>query len=456
MNRNRRFLLTCAFGLLAFSLRASAQSEAVFGSDGEVYITRADTFGNLFPGLAGVEPSHSVLALEVQYPGAPVKRFLVPETAGSEVERASSLLFEEASHTLFMAWEAWDDYPALKLSGFDGTAWSDPVTVIGNPWAVKTSPQLSITHDSYVAPGETTPRDRTFLHLVWEEQSGAGQHETYYSPVLFENGAFSGAQPPVFHLADFDDSKTASAALPAGLIPISRLVPGKHSQSLVVAFASSETNRLVNLEIDVLPEQLGRLSEEARMHIIDLGARNSYPSGYRKVAELARMHIIDLGNKGFQTEVAQAMAQQVSDLILANKGADKIDRLADQARMHIIDLGAKLSDRGLRTVNSASTSSIQTVPGLLSLAAPARSPHLLSFRMAASWPLPAETEEGLLVRFFPAKSGNALLIAWVENDRVRYRETQGEGWSAPKAIALSGAVDLSRAYEILSERMSQR
>ncbi len=455
MNGTRRFLLAFAFGLLAISLRVTAQSEAVFGSDGEVYITRADTFGNLFPGLKGVDPTHSVLALEVQYPGAPAKRFLVPETEGSEVEHASSLLFEDSSHTLFMAWEAWDDYPALKLSGFDGDGWSDPVTVIGNPWAVKTSPQLSITHDSYVVPGETTPRDRTFLHMVWEEQNGAGSHETYYSPVLFENGAFSGAQPLVFHLADFDDSKGVSAALPAGLVPVSRLVPGKHSQSLVVAFVSSKTNRLLNLEIDVLPEQLGRLSEEARMHIIDLGARSSYPSGYKKVAELARMHIIDLGNKGFQTEVAQAMAQQVSDLILANRGTDTIDFVADQARMHIIDLGAKLSDRGLRSSNSASTSSIQPVPGLLSLAAPERSAHLLSFRVAASWPVPEETE-GLLVRFFPSKSGNALLIAWVENGRVRYRETQGLGWSQSKEIALSGAVDLARAYRILGERMSQR
>ncbi len=452
----RRLLFT-TLGLAALAVPAmplAAQDEAVFGSAGEIYTARVDAFGKLFPGNSGVDPTHPVLALEVQYPGSPAKRWLVPETDGSEVESAPTLLYEDASHTLFIAWEAWDVYPALKLAGFDGREWGDPVTVIGNPWALKTSPQISVTHDAYQLPGETEARDRTILHLLWEEENGAGFHETYYSPILFENGAFSGSQSPVYYLGDFEDSDAPAGKLGVNLIPVSRLVPGKHSQSLIIAFASAETGRFVNLEVEVLPEQLGRLSDDARMHIIDLGARYSYPSGYKQVADFARMHIIDLGAKGFQPEVAQAMAQQVADLILENRGADPIQAIADQARMHIIDLGAKLSDRGLLINAASATTQIRQLPGSLSLTESAHSPHLLSFRVVAAWPAP-EINSGL-VRFFPAKSGSALLVAWTENGKVKYRETQGADWSATREIALSGTVDAARAYRILEERMSQR
>lgn len=447
----RRFVLT-ALGLLVLSAPLLAQGETVFGSDGEVYTAKVDTFGKLFPGKSGVDPSHKVLALEVQSPGRLIERFLVPDTEGSESESAPTLLFEEASRTLFIAWEAWDIYPVLKLAGFDGNTWGQPVTVIGNSWALKTSPQLAITHDSYRIPGEAAAQARTILHLLWEEQNGSDIYETYYSPVLFENGAFSGSQP-VFYLGSFEASDAPAAGKMSSIIPVARLVPGRHSQNLIVAFASAKTNYFLNVEIEILPEQLGRLSDDARMHIIDLGAKFSYPNGYRQIADAARMHIIDLGAKGFQPEIAQAMAQRVSDLVLEDKGNTPLKGLADKARMHIIDLGAKLSDRGLRLSAAASQSQIQQVPSRLSVSEGTPSPHLLNFHVAASWPAP-ETGNGV-VRFFPAKSGNALVVAWEEDGKVKYRETQGADWSTIREIALSSAVDVNRAYRILEQRMSQ-
>lgn len=454
----RRFSLL-AVGLSALAgpwMPLQAQDKTVFGSSGEVYTIRADTYGKLFPGRSGAEPQHPVLALDVSYPGKLVQRFLVPETDGSELENAPTLLYEDTSHTLFIAWEAWDDYPVLKLAGFDGQTWGTPTTVIGNPWAVKTSPQISVTRDSYRLPDGSGVRERTILHLLWEEENGGGQHDTYYSPVLFENGAFAGTQSPVFSLGDFEVSSTPSAKLPASLIPVSRLVTGKHSQSLIVAFASAESNRFVTVEIQVLPEQLGHLSDDARMHIIELGAKGSYPAGLRQMADEARMHIIELGaRQGFQPEIATVMAQNVGDLILANGGKGSIEHIADEARMHIIELGAKLSDRGLRTNSSASVAQIQQLPGSLTLNTDAaHSPHLLSFQMVASWSAPEGTA-GVL-RLFPSKSGNALLVAWEQDGKIKYRETQDADWSAVREIALSSTVNASRAYSILEDRMSQR
>ena len=109
MNRAKRLLLT-ALGLLALSLPLAAplaaQNPAVLGASGEVYMTRADTFAKLFPGKTGIDPTWPALALEIARPGAPTRRVLVPETEGIEIDTACSLLFEETSGTLFVAWES--------------------------------------------------------------------------------------------------------------------------------------------------------------------------------------------------------------------------------------------------------------------------------------------------------------------------------------------------------------
>lgn len=455
MNGIKRILLS-ALGLLALPL--AAQGPAVLGSSGEVYMVQAGSFGKLFPGVPGVDAGYPVLALDLVNPGVPVKRILVPDTQGIEVDTLSSILFEETSDTLFLAWESREVYPVLMLAGFDGTSWSEPVSVIGNPWAVKTSPRISITHDSYRFSGETEEHDRSILHMIWGEEDGNGNYKTFYSPVIFEKGAFSGKQPPIFNLDAFDRSDDSKANLPAELIPVSQVVPGKHGQTLIVAFTSPRTHRLLNLEIEVLPSQLGRISDEARMHIIEIGNKYSYPAGYKMVADFARMHIIEIGVRGFQAEVAKAMGDDVYKLIFENKGLDKLEAIAERARMHIIEIGARLSDRGLVTAASSSTAQIQQIAsqGSLSLTGPDRpaaSPHLLTFRMAGTWPAP-EIGQGP-VRYFPAKSGNGLLVSWAEKDLVKYRETQGADWSSVREIALSKTVDLNRAYEILEAKMSR-
>jgi hypothetical protein len=452
----QRLLPLIAVLVLAGSpLRASLQGDEVLGADGEVYSVREGSYGELFPGGKAIDPSYPVLALEVTHPDGSRQRHLVEGSEGRDEDHLPFLLYEESSHTVFVLWETRFNviHPILILSGYDGT-WMEPVEIIGNPFAPKTFPQIAVTRDTWQGQGSDgapTTHHRTVLHLVWREEAASGSTDAFYAPVVFDDGLLVG-RSTAFRLSDFDTS-TASPAISPGLEHALAINRGRDDRTVVVAFASSPTRRLVTVEIDALATQLSQLADEARMHIIDLGAKSSYPAGYRNVAELARMHIIDLGAKGFQSEVVQAMAQKVSELILENHGTEPLQVIADRARMHIIDLGAKLSDRGLRNGVAASTAQIKEIPGP-SPDPPSDQPlQLLNFRLVASWSSP-EVGAGP-VRYFPARSGKSLLVAWQDGGKVKYRETQGDDWSPTKDIALSPAMDLDRAYRILEARLNQ-
>src|SRR6185436_394870 len=128
-------------GLLASAAFAGSR-EMALGADGEVYAVRTGTYGDLFTNVGATERSYPVLALEISKPGSPLKRILVPTTGGPEIETSPSVLYEEDSETIFLLWESeFGFHPILQLAGFDGAAWSRPIEVIGNPFALKTSVQ---------------------------------------------------------------------------------------------------------------------------------------------------------------------------------------------------------------------------------------------------------------------------------------------------------------------------
>ncbi|MES1211883.1 MAG: hypothetical protein ABUL63_06070, partial [Acidobacteriota bacterium] len=273
------------------------------------------------------------------------------------VENSPSLIFEDKSETLFLVWESRVNgiFPVLMLGGLDAGQWLQPVQVNGNPMSDKTSPQIAVTHDSYQVTESQEIRQRTVIHLLWGEENGAGAYETFYAPVILANGSFIG-KTPIYRLNDFDDASVAVGLPPldSGLLHALRIQPGRDGQTVVAAFISPVTRRIITLEIDVLPAQLGMLADDARAHIVDIGRRLSFPAKIQQIADGARAHIIDIG-RAFQPEIAMSLANQVRDQILASGGMQNVTLVADAARAHIIDIGAKLSGRGLRSLNAEAT-----------------------------------------------------------------------------------------------------
>lgn len=434
-NRTHRLaLLLAGFGLAAATTLAAAEQGATLGRDGEVFFAKTGTYGELFKGGEPAQNQRPVLALEIVKPGEPTLRLLVPTTAGPEAELAPSLLFEESSNMLFLLWESRSvsyEHPVLKLAGFDGLRWIDPVE-IGNAQAMKTSPQLVILRDRYKVDvdGETVTRSRTIVHLLWGEETPGGFAQTFYTPIILENGAFSGvSEEQIYDLSALDPSPAARNVpeLPVNATAALRLQAGRDSQTVVASFISPETRRIVSVEIDALPAELSLLADGARGHIIDIGRRF------------------------FHSEIATSLADQIQARILATQGKEELEQLADIARGHIIDIGAKLSGRGLLQATGAAVSRIVEVPGS-SPENPLQ--HLFQFRLASSRTVP-EIGAGD-VTLFASKTGKDILIAWATPQRVLFHESEGDEWRSFQEIKLTAGVTLQKAYEILEQRMSRR
>ncbi len=453
-------LLALGLGLTALPAAAS-HGEAALGSEGELFMVRTGTYGELFSGSSRYDRKTPVLALDIVRPDAPVERLLVPDTENGAVESMPSLLFEEATGTAFLVWESRINYhPILMLSGFDGKSWSKPIVIVGNPFADKTSPDVAITHDTYEEPvlgSKPIVHQRTILHIIWSEENGAGLHETFYTPVIFEDGVFAGLHK-VVNLSEVDAlAMSASASIvPAELLASPRIESGRDRSTVVAAFASETTQQLVSLEIDVLPTQLARLADDARAYIIDLGARSTATaSDIKRLADDARAYIIDLGAKrGFQPEVARSIGDLVRDHIAdgaPQPGKDDFKVIADKARAYIIDLGAKLSGRGLRPAMSASSSIPSTVEFAAVQEENEGAAHFIQFRMASSLPLP-EVGEGQFEMFL-SETGQDLIVSWSLGNRLYYRQSQSGGWSEVREFRLGGGLDLAQAYQILSRKV---
>jgi hypothetical protein len=461
--RSKNVIAACFVGAALCATGAFAQQEgAVLGTTGELYIVKSGMYGQLFQGVPKEVRLYPVLALEIVRPGGFIERLLVPGSGGAESERSPELAYEEASHTVYLSWESQPNkiHAVLMLAGFDGRSWTEPIQVSGNPFIPKSSPHLLATRDSYqekTAEGGLTTRYRTVLHLLWGEETDASGYETLYSPIILENGEFVGVNP-IYLLASFDPRDEPATSFEASLDLVRQPViqPGLDGRTVVVAFASPVTRRMVSVEIDVLPQQLGILADDARVHIIDMGSRLKLPAQLKDLADSARANVLANG-VAFYPEIAESLANRVQTEILAGgaSGDNDLRRIADQARVHIIDMGAQLSGRGLRRFTGASLAN--KIVGVSASAATDESDsagHLLQFRVASSRPAP-QVGAGS-IRTFVSEDGRDVLVAWPDKERILYRASQDEGWSDVLEVRLSDQINLKAAYEILERRVRNR
>lgn len=453
-----RSLVIAGAGLLALPAFAIRQ-EAVLGNDGELYLVKTGTYGALFPAGHEADPGNSVLALEISRHGEAPQRVLVPDTSDKAFESSPAVFFETDSSTVFLVWESRlsSTQFSVRLASFDGKNWV-PTIEINN--STKSSPQIAATlqlattrdsHKEKDADGEPVVRHRTILHLTWSEES-AGGLEAFYTPVILVDGTFIGSNP-ILTLNSFDRSDDQPASPVASELVRSPMVQaGDDRRTVVVSFTSAVTGRLIALEVDVLPTQIRRLADKARAYIIDLGAEQK--PDVPTVAAKARDFILSSSGE-FQPEVARSLADLLYAHILAQDSSpgpvNELKPIADDARAYIIDLGAKFSSGRVLKSSPARLLQIVEKPADDEENPPA---HLLQVRTASSRPAPAIG--GGIVRVFVSDTGTSLLVSWAGKDRVYYRDSLGNGWSDVRELKLSDSFDLSKAYEVLDQRVQNR
>ena len=463
---NQRTILVLGLTLLGLATALpgrAASRDTALGASGEVYQVKAGNYGDLFPGGRAVDPGVPVLAIDVTRPGAAAQRILIPDTLDPTPDTSASLLYENDSQTVYALWASQvGTNSVLKLAGFDGTNWSSPIQVVGNPYATKGSPQFAITRETFqdiADDGTTATKHRTTLHLLWQEEAVPGVPDTFYTPVVFVEGVYTGINP-VYNLSDSLQDAPASLAAAApqqtALLRVPTIQAGRDQRTVIAAFTSPGKQQLATVEVDVLPEELSRLSEKARSHIIEIG-RALYPNDLPTLAEKARSHIIEIG-VAFHPELVSSIADQVRDTILANGDATStattIEGLAEKARSHIIEIGAKLSGRGLRDGDLTKIVQVDDPSGEDTITPTGQAAYLLQLRTASSRPVP-RVGPGT-VKLFVSEDGSDVLVSWAQTDKVIYRLSKGAGWTDTLTLALSPTLDINKAYDILGQRVRNR
>ena len=462
-NTLQSVLCTLAMGAVAAAGWA-ADREMALGADGEVYRVRTGAYGELFAGTPGFAPANAanpVLALEIAKPGTAPVRHLVPLSAGSETELSPSLIYEEASNTVFLVWESRHAYRSVvKLAGFDGTHWVEPPApepATSNSLSPKTPPQLAVTRDVYVDPvADDGPvlRHRTVVHLLWGEETDTTL-QTFYVPMVFEDGVYSGAIPILLNEFDSDGPPATAFEVPANLLAAPTLAAGRDGRTVVAAFVSPASRRLITLEIDVLPRELVNLAGGARSQIIDIGAKLSYPANLRQLADRMRLQLVQ-GASAFQPEVATTLADQLHAYILTNGRNQGLENLAGGARSQIIDIGAKLSGRGLRPIDRLTRNAEIPVSsaGAAVVTGDATSDHVIQIRVVSDRPAPRVGTGP--ISLFVSRSGQEVLIAWPDQGKLTYRESRDNGWLDPRSLTVSESLGLPQAYRMLEQRIADR
>ena len=458
-------ILVFALGLgLAATAAQAIQQAAILGAGGELYVAKSGTYGELFPGLNDHDSTNPVLRLDVVKPDGSLHSSLVPGTEGPEVEDPPFLQYEETSNTVFLVWESRLNviHPILMLSGYNGDwVWDAPIEIVSNPYAAKTSPQLTVTHDSYTQPvtgGDPVTRQRTTLHVLWGEETATGSIETNYTPVILEDGVFTGLSP-IFRLTALDSAAAAdSTGLSPDLLRALRVQRGRDERTVIVGFMSPRTAKLVTAEIDSLPPQLVQLADKARSHIVDIG-KALYPSQIGKLAEAERSYVVDNG-VAFYPEVVRTIADEVKSCILSSPPGSDLNSIADKARAHIVDIGVKLAGRGLRAFGGDAAAQIaevavqQTAGPAAGTASPSQ---VIQLRLTSSRPAPiVGSSPGTgETRLSVSETGERVIASWLDTagNQLFYRISNDGTWSDPLVLKLSDSLSLTDAYAVLDQRV---
>lgn len=418
---------------------ASAAEISAYGPDGALFRLTAGPYSSLFPEGSEREPDQFVIRLDRVAAGES-QAWLVPSTGASDDEEPL-LVVDQASGNVFVFWsekETQVENP-LHVARFSNGEWSDPSEISGDPVPDKSSLRIALARDQITSDEESVPR--TVVHLLWNE-AGDPLQGTFYSPLILVDGELL-QWNPVLDLDQFDSAATVGdSKLSASLFSAITLAAAGDSSSVVAVVPNRRTGRLLVLKLRMLPRALQTVADGVRGHIVGLGQRSTSGS-ILTLADDVRTRIVETASQ-LHEGVIEYVAEQTYLQVLENGATyddNSLPLIADQVWNRIIDSGASLTGDHLGERDGpCSILQIGNEP----LAAPE---HQIEICPLSDRPAP-ETGDGPH-RIFVSEDGQEVLVAWKEGNGVRYRRSEGDGWSEVFTAQLDETVTVDRAFELL-------
>lgn len=466
-------LLLLVGGLVTSSPAVATAPPGTPGPAGEVFLVRAGVASELLP---DAEPGddRQILALEILRPGEDPEWIEVPESEGVSADTPHFVLFEEASDTLFLVWQTRiGSHPVIKLASFRDGAWAEVIPVSDNVWSSKGQPGLAVTRDSFTVErdGEVRKVERTFLHVVWWEDTLEGIR-ALYRPLILEAGRLQG-MGELYVLNDLID---LSGETPSGIEPSRSLLEspvlqsGRDSTSVVTGFADGETGRLVVAEIRLLPMGLGEIGEEVADFIANFRSSSEGPGvpgeDIRTLAGGVRGKILISGHRHrLNPRAVRAISEEVYDALISGSitgsstseehlaSPEDLRSLAGVVRGKILISGARIAGETLDRFNQAVAPSVlemRTEEEAAQTGVPPQrnAPHLVRTQLLSSVPIP-ELAVGAQPHLFVSPDGTEVVIAWAESSALAYRKAVSGSWGEVRRMSLSEELPLTDALEIL-------
>ena len=258
----------------------------------------------------------------------------------------------------------------------------------------------------------------------------------------FIRGGSYGGWSPVVDLSSFLP-EVEDPELPEvpGLENAVCLGPGRNERTVVAGFLDPLTHHLSTLEIEVLPQVLGNMADEARAYLIVSGI--TAPT----LADLAQATVDNMIEHGGEFhEVALAyMAEEVRKVIESSEDEltdDTIASMADEVRAIIIVSGSRFGADGL-----ANTSDSQILE--VSLTADGEGPTQYVKVSAVSDRVAPEVNG--IAELILSESGRGVIVKWETETHVYYRQSEDDGWTEVRAIELTESLDRDQVHRMLED-----
>lgn len=469
MRRHLILNLVLLTGLLLLPASASLAADSVLGPNGAIYTLSASTYAEAFPDGDATADDAAVLVLRIERAGEAPQHLLVPGTEGAEIEVSPSIVVEETSNTVYLAWQSWYNaiHSRLFLGGLTSAGWIEPIEVSNRPFAMVSSPRLAVTRDTFTTREDAleSVHQRTVLHLVWVDE-GAEFKEILYIPVFLLNGQYIPTQV-LTNLSAMVPSVENPTTGPseASLAETLAIKVNAQSHSVTVAFADEASNQMVTLDLQVVPGAVTEVAETMGLYIREQLGNGTAPAGevLSSIASKARAHLIDIGHRLPPVVRNHMAAEVVSSIMSHGPGVDPETITAD-ARAHLIDIGARFDRPGLNKVDSPKRAHLIDIGvrgDRKDLPTPPRADHHVMARISTQREIPVITDgERPTVRpeILVSTDGAKLLVAWEEETeagvRVLYRETRNsDGWSDAHVIPLRDDLPRTEVRRLLENRI---